>query len=62
MAAVENTTVAMTASSDAPSDTETTRSSDWYLAHSKDTFQAMNLPRNLLKGIYSYGFDTPSQV
>lgn len=38
------------------------RTSDWYLEHSSETFQKMNLPRPVLKGVFSYGFDKPSGV
>lgn len=54
--------------SDGSPDTPTTpaaadlKDSTWYTNHSSDTFQEMNLPRPVLKGIFSYGFDKPSGV
>jgi translation initiation factor 4A len=61
MAAAANTTVTST-SPEGDSNGDTKRSSDWYIAHSSDSFQDMNLPRAVLKGVFSYGFDKPSQV
>lgn len=38
------------------------KDSEWYQLNGKDNFTEMNLPRNLLKGIFSYGFENPSEV
>ena len=46
----------------APSVAEGKKDSEWYQANGKDKFTEMNLPRNLLKGIFSYGFESPSEV
>jgi translation initiation factor 4A len=40
----------------------TNHSSDFYTSHPKETFTDMELPRRLLKGVFSYGFDKPSAV
>ena len=33
---------------------------DWTEVH--ETFDSMNLHENLLRGIYAYGFETPSAI
>lgn len=45
----------------AVSDT-TKHSSEYYTSHPKEKFTDMELPRKLLKGVFSYGFDKPSAV
>lgn len=43
-------------------DDTTKHTSEYYTSHPKEAFADMNLPRKLLKGVFSYGFDKPSAV